>query len=107
MWIWPVAFLAGAVSQYYSELWTIKWTTMVQARSYPLSRKRMGRHVWRVVLLGWGLITLGAVDVGSVFGGFWVFLVVYLGSCAGSAAATVKEMWRKWNLKVANLEDDD
>jgi hypothetical protein len=67
----------------------------------------MQRHVRRTVWLGWGLLTLGAVDLGSIFGGVWIFGTVYAGSLLGSALATRKEMWRKWDKKTENLDDDD
>lgn len=105
--IYLVAFLAGAVSEYFSDLWTIRWNAAVQARSFPLSWKRMRRHIAKTVLIGWGLITLGAVDVGSIFGGIWVYGSVVLGTYAGSAVATAKEMLRKWRKKVESLSDDD
>lgn len=106
MWT-AAAFLAGAAAEYYSDLWTIRWNTATQARSYPLSWPRMRRHIMRTVLLGWGLLWLGAVDVASLLGGAEMFVAVLLGAQVGSAAATVKEMVRKWRKKVESLSDDE
>ena len=105
--IYLVAFLAGAVAEFYGDLWTIRWNTAVQARSYPLGRGNMTRHIRRTVLLGWGLLLLGAVDVASIFGGMELFATVLAGSLVGSALATRWEMERKWAKKVANLRDEE
>ncbi len=104
---YAVAFLAGAVAEHYSDLWTIRWNTATQARSYPLSWPRMRRHVAKTVLLGWGLLTLGAVDMASIFGGVSLFLTVLAGSYVGSAVATIREMVRKWRKKVESLHDTE
>lgn len=105
--IYLLALVAGGLAEYWSEKWTIRWNTAVQARSYPLGRNNMQRHVRRVILLGWGLLALGAVDVASIFGGAGLFVSVYLGSMLGSAIATHRELWRKWHKKVQSLQDDD
>ena len=105
--IYLVAFLAGAVAEFYGDLWTIRWNAATSARSFPLGRPNMVRHIRRTVLLGWGLLTLGAVDVASIFGGMGLFLAVLGGSYVGSAAATIREMDRKWRKKVESLTDEE
>lgn len=105
--IYLVAFLAGAVAEYLSDLWTIRWNAATSARSYPLSWPRMRRHIGRTVLLGWGLLTLGAVDVASLLGGVEMFAAVLVGAHVGSAAATIREMVRKWRKKVSALNDEE
>lgn len=105
--IYLVAFLAGAVAEYFSDLWTIRWNAATSARSYPLSWPRMRRHIGKTVLIGWGLLTLGAVDVASLLGGVEMFVAVLFGAHIGSAVATVREMVRKWRKKVESLTDEE
>lgn len=105
--IYLLAFCVGAVAEYLSDLLTIRWNAKTSARSFPLSRPRMKRHVGRTILIGWALLTVSAVDVMAVLGGADLLVAVLGGSYVGSAVATWQESWRKWENKTKGLREDE
>ena len=105
--IYLLAFLAGAIAEYCSDLLTIRWNAKVSARSFPISRPRMQKHVRQTILIGWALLTVSAVDVMAVLGGADLLAAVLGGSYVGSATATWRESWRKWENKTKGLREDE
>ena len=95
--IYLVAFLAGAVAEWYSEKWGVLYSNAVNGAYSKVKRADMEEKVWRARKNGLLLLMLSQVDNGAIFGGFWVYSSVVLGAVVGAWTGVGHVMWEKWN----------
>lgn len=94
-----LAFLVGAVAEYFAERWGLQHTALVAAYKKGVEQGVMTARVRRIQRLGAALLLLGVVDLGSVFGGVWLFVAVHLGSQVGAWLAAEDESWERWSTR--------
>lgn len=104
MWVYGVAFAVGAVSEYYAEVWGVKYTNAVNGRYSGLKPEQIDLKIATARKWGTLLLLLGAVDVASVFGGWGLYAAVIAGALVGAWTGLGHVMREKWERN--NPEED-
>lgn len=104
MWRYVAAFAVGAVSEYYAEVWGVRYANAINGRYSRLKPEEIAAKIATARKWGSLLLLLGAVDVASVFGGWGLYVAVIAGALVGAWTGLGHVMRAKWERN--NPEED-
>ena len=105
MW-YLLAFAAGAIAEYYSERWGVRYANAVTGKYRGLTADAIRVKVWEARKWGVLLFLLSQVDLGALLGGWKLYLSVVVGAALGGWIGLGDVMMSRWERRNPEEEDE-